>query len=148
MTICTYCEQEITNSQRIDFIGGKTAHTECEQKFNEEMMKSFLKENQMEPFSINLSVRDAQNISSFANFLGHRGVAGYFNNTLGSESLPISSELINNIDLVSFLTTRGVVNITKVVPWLDPCTDTLSISRAGDTIAFPHFWNLLLIEYD
>jgi len=61
---------------------------------------------------------------------------------------PVSTDFIRDENLVTYLTDAGAVRMKKVVPFLVPCRDTLSITRSGDTIPVPDFWNMMLIEFN
>ncbi|MBE0645580.1 MAG: S8 family peptidase, partial [Bacteroidetes bacterium] len=63
------------------------------------------------------------------------------------EGLPLSSEFIMNYSLVSALQNLGVYRIDKLMPYLDPCKDSISISVRGDTVYVPDFSDILVMRY-
>ena len=84
-----------------------------------------------------------------ATYIGCYGdTVGYADHTLGADPLPLNVDFIHNQNLVTFLQERGVIALHKVVPWLDPCSDTFSVTRRGDTVRVPPFWNLLVLDYN
>lgn len=72
----------------------------------------------------------------------------YPHSSEGTGSLPLDNSFILSSSLLSYMQQRGVVDMHKVIPWLDPFRDTLSVSRRGDTIRVQPLWNLLLLEFD
>jgi subtilisin family serine protease len=79
---------------------------------------------------------------------GYGDTEGYPFTDEGCEALPLNVSFIQSSPLVSYLQQRGVQAMYKVVPWLDPYRDTLSITRRGDTIGVAPLWNLLRLEFD
>ena len=66
----------------------------------------------------------------------------------GMGVLPVTLDFIQSQSLVLYLQERGVQSMYKVVPWIDPYRDTLSITRAGDTVRIQPWWNALILEFD
>jgi subtilisin family serine protease len=79
---------------------------------------------------------------------GYGETEGYPFTDEGCEALPITGPFIQSASLLTYLQQRGVQAMYKVVPWLDPYRDTLSITRRGDTIGIAPLWNLLRLEFD
>jgi hypothetical protein len=79
---------------------------------------------------------------------GYGEMIDYPHSDQGKNPMPIDTALIRSIDLAEYLVERGVLECEKVVPWIDPFCDTVSITRSGDTISVRPYWNLLLLRYD
>ncbi len=62
--------------------------------------------------------------------------------------IQFSGNLFLNTDLYVYLSSLNVISVRKGMPHLSPCEDTLSLSRSGDTIRVPDFWNILIFEFD
>jgi len=62
--------------------------------------------------------------------------------------LPLTGDFILNPDILSYLKDAGATSIKKIFDNLNPCEDTVSLSRGGDLICMPDFWNQLLVEFD
>jgi len=77
--------------------------------------------------------------------LNYLGCDGYYHPTA---ELPLTGDFILNPDILSYLKEIGATSIKKIFGNLNPCEDTVSLSRGGDLIRMPDFWNQLLVEFD
>lgn len=65
-----------------------------------------------------------------------------------TSDFPLSQDFIKDPNILALFENLGVTNMYKVVPNLNPCMDTISMARRGDTIRIPDFWNILLVEFN
>lgn len=65
--------------------------------------------------------------------------------SLPTGEMPISSAIIINPALLATLQSFGAVRMWQYTS-LSPCRDSLSITRYGDTILTPKFWNCYTVE--
>jgi len=65
-----------------------------------------------------------------------------------TSGFPLTSDFFKDAAIRAALDGLGVTEIHKIVPNLNPCADTLSLARRGDTIKVPDFWNILLFEFN
>lgn len=63
-------------------------------------------------------------------------------------SLPLDTTFIRSPEIVEFLSNIGVASIEKMIPSINPCHDIKSISRTGDTLWMPYFWNALVVKFN
>ncbi len=62
--------------------------------------------------------------------------------------LPLNTDFIRSEAVVNALAAIGVSEMRKMIPGINPCTDIMSLSRMGDTLWMPDFWNALVIRFD
>lgn len=78
---------------------------------------------------------------------GYGEMPDYPHSDAGKEPLPLNETFILSGSLLTYLQQRGVSEMYKVVPWMDPFRDTMTITRGGDTIREHDLWNILLLEF-
>ncbi len=81
------------------------------------------------------------------NYLGCMTLGKHGTQTLLDQSLPLSTQFIFSESVVSFLLQIGVLEIRKMIPAINPCSDTISIAKDGQTLYMPHYWNALVIKF-
>ena len=80
--------------------------------------------------------------------LGCNGVGFRTNgNNENLSYLPLDTTFIYSSAIVNYLTNYGAQEVLSAIPDLDPCKETISITKYGDTFYMPHFWNLLKMKY-
>jgi len=61
--------------------------------------------------------------------------------------LPLNTDFIRSEAVVNALAAIGVSEMRKMIPAINPCIDTISISVSGEVMRMPDFWNAIVVRF-